>query len=133
MHKTDIIQRLAYINVPKDAKLVEQSYPAFADTNVVVASFTPGNAGGLRIMLARFLCQSLEDATADLSNTPDAELLRRLHEACIKNTEATVNALIIDAVADELINDHRKMVDQLAEVAKELGFEYERPQDPFLQ
>jgi len=133
MKKTDIIQRIAFVNVPNNAKLVERTHPPFAGTGVVVSSFTPGNIGGMRIMMARLLCQVLEGHTADLGDTPDATLLRRLHEACIKNTELTIKATVIKVVEGELVNDHRKMVGQIVEVANELGLEYERPKDPFLE
>ncbi len=133
MTKSDVIQRIAYSTVPEGSKLVEFTPPGFEGTDITLSRFTPGNMSGINIMTARLLSEHLIIAMANMDDTPDAALLRRLHEACITHTDNTVQALTIEALEEDLITDHRKMVATIAKIAKELGIEYEPPNDRFMQ
>ncbi len=137
MNKTEIIQRVAYNIVPDGTRLAvdESIEPEDTDTldtqspDEVSRSFT----SALKIALARVSQEAMGAALSDLSNTPDAILLLRLHEACIKMTERTIQALTVEELNVDVIDDHRKMVTTIAEIAKELGIEYEPPNDRFVQ
>jgi hypothetical protein len=135
MTKTEIIQRVAYSIVPNGTRLVEVRPPAFDGTDAtgVLSRFTAGNMGGIEIVMARIIDEALSASLSELSDTPDATLFCRLHDACIMNTKHTIQALTIEALEDAVINDHRKMVATIAEIAKELGIEYETPNDRFVQ
>lgn len=122
MTKIEIIRRVAFSIAPS-APTPSKAEPTVTD-NII------GFNDVFKIALARVFQEVFTEALCDLDGTPNAAFLRRLHEACIDNTD---RMLRIRPLEQTTVIDHRKMVATIAEIAKELGIEYEPPNDRFMQ
>src|SRR3989344_7594924 len=124
MNKTEIIEYLANTNVPEGAQLVERDLPG---VGLRVAAINASNIGGLHIMVARFFAQQLADDTASFPDRLTPELLSRLHRSSKEFHENVVAGATFEAVEEEALETHEKVVKRLREVAVKHGIQYEEP------
>ncbi len=130
MKKTEIIQSVAYATVPSGAKLVQR------DTGLgfsVARISQSADADGLKIIAARMFAEQLEIDTSWFGETPDAKLFEHLHRVSMEFYGHMVAGASFEASEEAMIEDYRKIIRRLQEIAQKLGIIYEAPDDPLLQ
>ena len=127
MTKSEIIVAIAYIDCANEV-LIERDLPDFGLT---VGQIGPAGEG-LKTMAARFFAEQLEADTADLGDSPDARLFERLHLTSLQFHREVADSTIFEAVAEDAVETHRKVVGRLRQISSKLGIAYQEPQDPFL-
>ena len=130
MTKTEIIQSIAYVGVPSGSCLVEHDVPELGLTSFGV--HTGNDTGGLKIIAARMFADQLTADTESLPETPDDGLFIRLHRSASEFHRLIAETTFIDAVEEEVVDTHRKVIRRLREIALKLGIQYEEPYDPLM-
>lgn len=130
MKKTEIIQSIAYAMVPSGAKLVQR------DTGLGFSMARVGqgdDAGGLQIMAAKMFEEQLEIDTSWFGEKPDAKLFEHLHKVSMEFYGHMVAGASFEVAEEAMIEDYRKIIERLRQIAKELGINYHEPDDPLLK
>jgi len=128
MKKQDIIQSITTTIVPAGAQLAQHEVP----NGLTFASIGQGDAGGLKIIAAQMFADQLTEDTASLGEEPTSALFEQLHGSVIDFNRFMIAGTMLEAVAEEMISDHRKMIERLRQIAQKLGISYHEPDDPIL-
>lgn len=127
MNKKEVIELVGNATVPEGATLLERE----VGCGVRVARVGQ-NPGGMSIAMARIFIARLTEDTSDLGDTPDAELLERLHSTSMAYHMEAVEALTIAKLEEALVKGHQNVVSCLRKISAEQGIPYREPDDPFL-
>jgi hypothetical protein len=128
MTKKEIIEALVCINVPSGAQLVQHDIPG----GLQFATVRGPDVGGLKVVMAQILASQLEEDTNDLGCDPTPKLFARLHQSVLEFNETVFDNTLIEAVQDETVTDHRKIIERLRQIAVKIGIIYEEPEDRLL-
>ena len=130
MKKKEIIEAICLTGVPPGASpLVEYAVPGKALRRVRI---TRENVSSLHISAARDFIQHMKIRCAGWKDEPDAALFAGLHSLALEFHQLARSATLIDAVQEKMIDDHRKCIAKLREIAKKLNITYTEPADPLL-
>lgn len=130
MNKSEIVQSVAYATVPSGARLVQRE----TGLGFSIAQISQGDdAGGLQILAAGFFAEQLVIDTAAFNEKPDAKLLECIHKTSSEFYQHMIAGASFEAVEESMIEDYRKIIRRLQEIALKLGIIYEVPDDPLLQ
>lgn len=133
MTKDEIIQAVAYAVVPEGTQLVEKSDPV---SGLTMSRFDGENTGGMAIILARLFADQLTGHVISCDKVSE-EFFASLHTALVVVSKETIDDLYYgiapEALVPVAIEEHKKRVQCLRNIARQLGISYREPRDPYLE
>ncbi|MEO8638095.1 MAG: hypothetical protein ABI430_04315 [Candidatus Taylorbacteria bacterium] len=132
MKKSEIIESVAYSDVPESAQLKEHTVPELGFTVSKFSASDPAGSSGIHIILALILHEHLTKNLANLPEEPDAQMFRRLHEVILEFHQQQITAMTIPELEVQVVETHKKMIVRLQIICRGLAITYEQPEDPLL-
>ena len=128
MTKKEIIDAIAFVDVPPNSKLVEHEIG-----NQTASVHTGANIGGsTRLFLAKQIVEELIAETVEFPDTPNGDLLQRIYEAFLNYNQNMLLNTIIEGVDDEIKTVHCQMVLRLRDISQSHKIPFVEPEDTIL-
>jgi hypothetical protein len=127
MTKTEIINAIAYADVPEGAALVKRDV---AGISICRLGERPGD---LRLVAAQILAELLALECEQLPEEPSSELFRLLHSAILELHQGEIEELVVRSLETTIRASHLKIIRKLWKIAGELKIAYNQPEDPLLR
>ncbi|MDO8591003.1 MAG: hypothetical protein Q7R65_03445, partial [bacterium] len=87
---------------------------------------------GLEIVAARDFAEVLKKQTSNCSELPDSRLFKRLHGTFLEWHQAEMEGLPLEEAKVDVVKEHKKLVECLRQIGRDLGIIYQEPYDPLL-
>lgn len=136
MNKSEIIEKVAYANVPSGAMLIEHSHPEYG---ITISRLSEHHTGGLqlvviaKIAIAKIFTTALCEETQSLPERPTADLFSAIHASLLATHLLQIKRATREIFEKETRAVHQKMIACLQAIAAQEGIAYEAPDDPLLK
>lgn len=130
MNKLQIIDAIRVLYVAEGERLVKHTVP---DVGYIPVRLGCGpQIGGVGEIIARVFCDGLVRSTSEMPEMPNASFFEHLHNESLDYHLTTQGLESSSELKADLVFVHRRIVDYLRTVSREIGISYKEPDDSLL-